>query len=75
MELQSSASALDELGFASTMPELSAASISEWLKQTRVKKICRYPDVAKAIVKWLNSDHTQSIEPLSTALWRQREFS
>ncbi len=71
IEQLSNARALAELDYATVISEITLKAISQWLE--RPGKACQvqYPDVAKAIAKWINEEQSKSIEELSSELWAQ----
>ena len=70
IEQHSNAIALEFLGIGSTTETLSAKVIQEWLETSRVVQI-DYPNVAKAVVKWLQENDDSSVEDLCQNLWQQ----
>ena len=70
IEQHSNAIALDLLGIAKTNNVLSSEIIKEWLETSRVVQIS-YPNVAKAVVAWLQSSNDVSVADLCESLWRQ----
>lgn len=70
IEQHSNAIALDLLGIAKTSEILNSAIIQEWLETSRVVQIS-YPNVAKAVVAWLQSSNDISVADLCESLWLQ----
>jgi uncharacterized protein (TIGR00661 family) len=70
IEQHSNAIALDFLGIAKTSNVLSSEIIKEWLETSRVVQIS-YPNVAKAVVAWLQANNDTSITDLCESLWQQ----
>jgi hypothetical protein len=72
MEQASNALALRELGYGDALEELDAEPIRSWLiRDEPAPQIC-FPDVATAIVRWLEAgDFTVgALEALSARLWQ-----
>ena len=70
IEQHSNAIALDFLGIAKTSDVLNSQVIKEWLETSRVVQIS-YPNVARAVVAWLQSSNDISVSDLCESLWRQ----
>ncbi|ETX10800.1 glycosyl transferase [Marinomonas ushuaiensis DSM 15871] len=70
IEQHSNAIALEALGIAKTTDVLNADVILEWLETSRVVQIS-YPNVARAVVAWLQSDNDISVSDLCESLWRK----
>ncbi len=70
IEQHSNAIALEQLGVAKTAEELSSNIIKEWLETSRVVQIS-YPNVARAVVGWLQSNDEVSVAELCESLWSQ----
>jgi len=70
IEQHSNAIALGLLGIAKTSDVLSSAVIQEWLETSRVVQIS-YPNVARAVVAWLQSNDDTSVADLCESLWLQ----
>lgn len=71
----SNAAALTQLGYASTMTELSADPIERWLMAKPVGRQIEYPDVAAAIATWIAKGCEQSPQMLSDQLWQSTRQS
>jgi len=70
IEQHSNAIALEALGIAKTTDLLNANVILEWLETSRVVQIS-YPNVARAVVAWLQSSNDTSVTDLCEELWKQ----
>lgn len=70
IEQHSNAIAMMKLGIASTSDELDASIIADWLENSRVTQIT-YPNVAAAVVDWLQSGYDISLGDLCESLWQQ----
>ncbi|NVK73582.1 MAG: glycosyltransferase [Oceanospirillaceae bacterium] len=70
IEQHSNAIALEFLGVAKTADVLSSQVIQEWLETSRVFQIS-YPNVARAVVAWLQSNNETSVADLCESLWKQ----
>lgn len=70
IEQHSNAMALELLGLAEASETLSCGVISDWLENSRVVKVS-YPNVAKALVEWLQSDDSSTLSDLCAYLWQQ----
>ncbi|MEL0637768.1 MJ1255/VC2487 family glycosyltransferase [Marinomonas sp. TI.3.20] len=62
--------ALDALGLAHTSEHLNSQVIQYWLDSSRVVQVS-YPNVARAVVAWLQADNNITIEDLCADLWAQ----
>ncbi len=71
----SNAAALTQLGYASTMQELSASRIERWLAAKPSAQRIDYPDVAAAIATWIAKGCEQSPQMLSDQLWQHTRQS
>lgn len=71
MEQQSNAEALRELKLATTISSLNKEDIFKWLNTLQDKKAITYPNVAKAIVKWIIDEQHVPIKLLSKQLWAE----
>lgn len=73
MEQASNALALRELGYGDALGELDAERIRAWLARDEpAPQIC-FPDVAAAVVRWLEAGDLgpRALESLSAGLWRE----
>ncbi|MEP0071444.1 MAG: MJ1255/VC2487 family glycosyltransferase [Marinomonas sp.] len=70
IEQHSNAIALEQLGVAKTTETLDSGIIQEWLETGRVVQIS-YPNVARAVVSWLQSSNDVSVSDLCESLWQQ----
>ena len=68
-EQLSNAYALELLGCAMVTPHLSSSLVSRWLQQPRTQQSAGYPDVAKALSRWIATGCAESPEQLSARLW------
>ena len=68
MEQLSNARALEELQLGMTMDTLDTQAVRQWLNSFQAKRIV-YPNVAKAIVEWLQHSNRQSTQQLVNTLW------
>lgn len=73
MEQASNALALHELGYGAAMEELSPAGICDWLNHDTPVPDIRFPNVARALARWLERGefHAQALASLSDRLWRE----
>ena len=69
MEQKSNALALQKLGYASVTKELSVEAIGKWLPLPKPDPIS-YPDVSRALVKWLVETGGENIQQLQKELWQ-----
>lgn len=72
MEQLSNALAMERLGYGQTMRQLSGAVVENWLAHGRSVQIS-FPNVAKAIVEWLQKGVWRVDREWVEALWRQAE--
>ncbi|WP_394182031.1 MJ1255/VC2487 family glycosyltransferase [Marinomonas posidonica] len=70
IEQHSNAIALEYLDIAKTCQELNPEAIRDWLETSRVVQIS-YPNVAKAVVSWLQINDDSSLSDLCDQLWQQ----
>jgi uncharacterized protein (TIGR00661 family) len=73
IEQYSNAKALSDLGYANVMNDLDEAVVNAWLEKNNEAALVFFPDVAKALAKWLASGCQQTIPSLSSELWGQTE--
>lgn len=73
MEQLSNARALEELQLAMTMDSLDTKAVRQWLTGFNGKRVV-YPDVAKAIVDWLQYSNKKDTQILADTLWAQVEL-
>ena len=71
MEQQSNALALQELGYASVMPELKRTHLGRWLERRPEPARLHFPDVAAHLAGWLATGATTPVERLAQTLWRE----
>ncbi|GAB3481280.1 MJ1255/VC2487 family glycosyltransferase [Marinomonas epiphytica] len=74
IEQHSNAIALEYLGVASACEQLSSEVILEWLNTSESVQIS-YPNVAKAVVAWLQGGQQVSLSDLCSSLWQQTNSS
>lgn len=74
MEQSSNAAALEQLGLGQVMPELSATAIAYFLA-TGERQLVNYPNVAEAIVDWLQQYPARPVSELVSKLWQDVQFS
>lgn len=73
MEQLSNAEALTVLGLGMSMDSLDGNTVKQWLALPEGKRVV-YPNVAKAIVKWISEgdwDNQASINDLVNRLWQE----
>ncbi|MBD5769916.1 MJ1255/VC2487 family glycosyltransferase [Marinomonas colpomeniae] len=70
IEQHSNAIALERLGIAKTTAVLNSKIIQEWLETSRVVQV-NYPNVARAVVAWLQVGNNMSLSDLCVSLWQQ----
>ncbi|MBR7888306.1 glycosyltransferase [Marinomonas sp. A79] len=70
IEQHSNAIAMEKLGIGSTTNKLNDTIIANWLETSRVVQIT-YPNVAAAVVDWLQSGYDVSLADLCKSLWQQ----
>lgn len=73
MEQQSNAAALSELGLGLVMPKVTTGAIESFLRHGEPRWV-NYPDVATAIVGWLQRYPHASIDELVDRLWAGVQF-
>ncbi|WP_108124601.1 MJ1255/VC2487 family glycosyltransferase [Saccharospirillum mangrovi] len=73
MEQQSNAAALSELGLGLVMPKVTTSAIESFLRHGEPRWV-NYPDVASAIVGWLQRYPHASIDELVNTLWAGVHF-
>ena len=71
MEQISNAKALKQLGYGDVLDELDTAALRHWLAKPSPEPQ-PYPNVARAIVEWLQSGMTQPSSQLARSLWAQQ---
>ncbi|MGB1142486.1 MAG: MJ1255/VC2487 family glycosyltransferase [Halioglobus sp.] len=69
MEQLSNALALEQLGYASTTPQLSVDVVERWLAKRPPAPGIEFADVAKELAHWLAGGCTESPATLSSRLW------
>jgi hypothetical protein len=73
MEQLSNAVALKQLGYASVSRDLTYAELESWLQQPQRKPVI-FPDVAQAIVDWLQNGQIQSLDQLTVDVWSKVSY-
>lgn len=68
MEQLSNARALEELQLGMTMETLDTKTVKQWLNSFVAKRVI-YPNVAKAIVHWLQHSNRKDTQILANTLW------
>lgn len=68
MEQLSNAAAIEELEIGEVMSEFDQAQLQAWLDDESPSP-CPYPDVADAIVQWIQSDFSFDEQELARRLW------
>ncbi len=73
MEQASNALALRELGYGMAIDELDAGLIRDWLSHDQPAPQIAFPDVAAALVRWIEAGDfgSRALESLSDNLWRR----
>ncbi len=74
MEQLSNAQALLQLNLADVIYEYDDAKLIQWLEKPNHEPVV-YPNVAKAIVKWLENNRSQRPAQLAKDLWKQVEYA
>lgn len=75
MEQASNALALERLGLATTMQNVEAQDIRQWLERKNTNRPMNYPDVAAALVDWVLSGDWDSSFSLVDELWKETVFA
>lgn len=70
IEQHSNALALERLKLGQTTNRLNSGIIKNWLESSRVVQVT-YPNVARAVVAWLQDGNDKGIEVLCAELWAQ----
>ncbi|WP_053979415.1 MJ1255/VC2487 family glycosyltransferase [Marinagarivorans algicola] len=70
MEQLSNAKALELLNIGMTMNSLNSRTVKGWLDNFEAKQV-HYPNVAEAIVEWLQHSNLQDTHILAEQLWAQ----
>ena len=71
MEQLSNAKALQQLGYAEIMDNVSARSIGKWLQRNPQIRPQTIPDVAEQLVQWILAGNWNQPQMLSHNLWQQ----
>ena len=69
VEQLSNAIALETLDLAKVESHLESEVVYNWLDKKRDRVSAGYPDVAKALVSWIEGGFQQPVEALSASLW------
>lgn len=72
-EQLSNVATLEDLGMATCMESLNAATVRQWLDEEQAESV-HYPNVAQAIVDWILKGEWGSQTDLTTKLWEQVDF-
>lgn len=72
-EQLSNVATLEELGLATSMEILDAAVVRSWLDDASAESV-RYPNVAEAIVQWIQSGNWEDQTELTNELWERVDF-
>lgn len=75
MEQLSNAAALQKLGYACTIDQLNLDAVANWLDNDKQVPSLSFPNVAKAIVDWLQCHQREDIRQLAARLWLQQGLS
>lgn len=73
MEQTSNAKALAQLGYGDVITDDDSAMLKQWLAKPNPPPR-PYPNVAKAVVEWIQSGMTQDEASLARGLWAQYNF-
>jgi uncharacterized protein (TIGR00661 family) len=68
VEQLSNAAALEQLGYAQVVNDITTANVQHWLRTSELVRVS-YPDVHTAIGEWIVNSQQTSIESLSEDLW------
>ncbi|WP_455211940.1 MJ1255/VC2487 family glycosyltransferase [Kaarinaea lacus] len=74
MEQLSNAKALLQLKLGDVINEFDDKKLTQWLEKPKPKPVV-YPNVAKAIVDWLEHDHSRQPAQLANELWQKVEYT
>ncbi len=72
-EQGSNALTLEMLGLAMVMENLNAVKVESWLGSASPGRVV-YPNVAKALARWLVNGQKEHVSEISSHLWRQTIF-
>ncbi|CAM3164485.1 MJ1255/VC2487 family glycosyltransferase [Vibrio ordalii] len=72
-EQQSNVATLENLGLAASMEFLDPSALRRWLDENQAERVV-YPNVAKALVEWIQNGQWDNHSDLSQSLWRQVDF-
>ncbi len=70
MEQISNASALEQLGYGTTMHDLEIETIAQWLNDSQRIKIT-YPNVAKIITRWIKQGMPEITQDFINEIWAE----
>jgi uncharacterized protein (TIGR00661 family) len=70
MEQMSNALALEQLHFASVMPDLDQSSVAFWLKYGQPQRV-KFPNVAEAVVEWIMAGEWRIEKDWIASIWSQ----
>jgi len=69
-EQLSNAEAIRDLNYGTVVDKLEPATMKQWLRHgSESHGRIRYPNVAKAVAKWIHNGQPGSLETLSRTLW------
>jgi len=71
MEQLSNAAALEQLGYATVVDTLDAVQLRRWLDAPPSPIRIHYPDVAKALARWIVAGQREEVWQLAHGLWEQ----
>lgn len=69
MEQHSNATALQQLGFATTVETLRTETLATWLRQPNSHSPIHYPDVAACLAYWIAEGCREPVSQLAGRLW------
>ncbi len=72
-EQQSNVATLEMMGLATKMHNLEQGEIAAWLPTESAGKV-RFPDVAKALARWIKGGREQGFQQLVDSLWSATVF-
>jgi len=72
-EQVSNVATLEELGLATRMDILDAATVRHWLDESRAESVT-YPDVAAALAAWIKQGEWEDTTALRQSLWEKVDF-
>ena len=72
MEQLSNALALEQLGYAAVMPQLSELRLGQWLESSPAAPLVNYSDVAPVLTAWLAAGCPETPQQLGRKLWQRQ---